>query len=83
MRRIHHIPRPGVRIHHNPLGPPDPSSGCDYTFIDASPAASQGPENGCPGATVSGSTVAITAGFDTNPGNTIFVVIKGYRTRPP
>jgi len=60
-----------------PAGTVFPSSGCDYTFIDAGPAASQGPENGCPGATVSGTTVAITAGFDTNPGNTIFVAIKG------
>jgi hypothetical protein len=61
-----------------PAGTVLPPSGCDnYIFIDASPAASQGPENGCVAATVSGTTVSIAAGFDTNPGNTIFVVIKG------
>ena len=62
-----------------PAGTVFPASGCDYTFIDAGPGASQGPENGCAGATVSGTTVAVTAGFDTNPGNTIFVVIKGVK----
>ncbi|MGD0376926.1 MAG: hypothetical protein ABSB01_20385 [Streptosporangiaceae bacterium] len=61
-----------------PSGTKFPSGGCsEYFFIDAGPAGSQGPENGCVSATVTGSSVAITAGFDTNPGNTIFVVIKG------
>jgi len=61
-----------------PTGTVFPAAGCaDYTFIDASPAGAQGPENGCAAATVSGTTVSIAAGFDTNPGNTIFVVIKG------
>jgi hypothetical protein len=61
-----------------PTGTVFPVGGCSvYYFIDASPAGSQGPENGCTSATVTGSSVAVTAGFDTNPGNTVFVVIKG------
>ena len=61
-----------------PAGTVLPTGGCgDYTFIDASPAGSQGPLNGCASATVTGSSVTIAAGFTTNPGNTIFVVIKG------
>jgi hypothetical protein len=61
-----------------PAGTVLPAEGCgDYTFIDASPAGSQGPLNGCISATVTGSSVTIAAGFTTNPGNTIFVVIKG------
>jgi hypothetical protein len=63
-----------------PTGTVFPAGGCsEYFFIDASPAGSQGPENGCTSAAVTGSTVAITAGFDTNPGNTVFVVIKGVK----
>ena len=63
-----------------PTGTVFPAGGCSvYFFIDASPAGSQGPENGCTSATVTGSSVAITAGFDTNPGNTVFVVIKGVK----
>jgi hypothetical protein len=61
-----------------PAGTVLPAGGCGvYTFIDASPAGSQGPLNGCTSATVTGSSVTIAAGFTTNPGNTIFVVIKG------
>jgi hypothetical protein len=61
-----------------PAGTVFPSGGCSvYYFIDASPAASQGPENGCAAATVTGTTVSVTAAFDTNPGDTVFVVIKG------
>jgi hypothetical protein len=61
-----------------PAGTVLPAGGCGvYTFIDASPAGSQGPLNGCASATVTGTSVTIAAGFTTNPGNTIFVVIKG------
>ncbi len=61
-----------------PAGTVFPAGGCGvYTFIDAGPAAGQGAVNGCVNATVTGTTVSVTAGFDTNPGNTIFLVIKG------
>jgi hypothetical protein len=61
-----------------PAGTVLPAGGCGaYTFIDASPGGSGVPLNGCTAATVTGSSVTVTAGFTTNPGNTIFVVIKG------
>ncbi len=63
-----------------PAGTVFPAGGCSvYTVIDASPPAAQGPESGCVSAAVSGggTSVAISPGFDTNPGNTIFVVIAG------
>jgi hypothetical protein len=63
-----------------PAGTVFPAGGCSvYTVIDAGPPAAQGPESGCVAATVSGggTSVAISPGFDTNPGNTIFVIIAG------
>ncbi|HEY1914108.1 MAG TPA: hypothetical protein VGH27_00885 [Streptosporangiaceae bacterium] len=63
-----------------PAGTVFPAGGCSaYTFIDAGPAASQGAVNGCLAATVSGTTVTVENGFDTNPGNTIFLVIDGVK----
>jgi hypothetical protein len=63
-----------------PKGTVFPSAGCSvYYFIDASPGASQGPENNCAAASVTGTTVSIAAEFDTNPGDTIFVLIKGVK----
>jgi hypothetical protein len=63
-----------------PAGTKLPAAGCgSYTFIDASPAASQGPDNGCVTATVSGRMVSIAVPFNTNADNTIFVVIKGVK----
>jgi hypothetical protein len=65
-----------------PAGTKFPVGGCGtYVFIDAGPAGSQGPENGCSSGTVTdnGAKVSVTAGFDTNPGNTIFVVINGVK----
>lgn len=60
-----------------PAGTVFPASGCGgYTFIDASPAAGQGAE-GCVFTTVTGTTMSASTSFDTNPGNTIFLVIDG------
>jgi hypothetical protein len=59
-----------------PAGTVFPAGGCGtYTFIDAGPAAGQGAE-GCVATTVTGTTLSAATGFDTNPGNTIFLVIS-------
>jgi hypothetical protein len=61
-----------------PAGTVFPSGSCAYTFIDTAQAGGNGPED-CPNATVTGTTVSITGGFDTNPGNTLFIVINGVK----
>ena len=63
-----------------PTGTVFPSGGCsDYTIINAGPAASQGPLSGCSAVTVTGRTVSVVVPFDTNPDNTIFLVINGVK----
>jgi hypothetical protein len=66
-------------ILHAPSGTVFPSGCGSYTIIDAGPAASQGLPQDCSGVTVTGGgdSAAITVPWDTNPGNTIFVVVKG------
>ena len=61
-----------------PAGTTLPTGSCAYMFIDTDVAqdGAQGPED-CANATVTGTTAVITAGFNTNAGNTLFVVIKG------
>jgi hypothetical protein len=60
-----------------PAGTVFPASGCgSESFIDAGPAASQGAEDSCLYSSVSGTTLTVAAAFDTNPGNTIFLVIN-------
>ncbi len=66
-------------ILHAPSGTVFPSGCGSYTIIDAGPAASQGLPAGCSGVTVTGGgdSAAIVVPWDTNPGNTLFVVING------
>lgn len=63
-----------------PAGTVFPTGNCGlYYFIDAGPAGSQGPDSSCATGSVTGTSVAISVPFDTNPGNTVFVVIKGVK----